>query len=355
MEKLQPTRFFLGANTKNGFSSLYDRFTDPAAGDFLWIIKGGPGCGKSTFMKQIGAAAEAVGQRVEYIHCSGDPDSLDAVHLPDRRIAYVDGTAPHVIEPRYPGASELYLDLGSFIDAGALESALPDITELMQSYKADYAAAYTHLSAAAALLPRNYPGLYGASETEKIERKLAGLASRELRGGSGRKEQRRFISAWTCRGRAILEDTLSALCPRLYTVDNEFGLGNEYLARLAALAGSRDNSIIVCPDPLEPNKTECVIFPDRGLGFIAVDRQTGLTLSPYRHLRLDALIQPSLSPETRTALRRRRRESGMLLDAAVGLLASAKAKHDELELLYRPHVDFEGVSALARDHIRWLC
>ena len=355
MEKLQPTRFFLGANSKNGFSSLYDRFTDPAAGDFLWIIKGGPGCGKSTFMKQIGAAAEAAGQRVEYIHCSGDPDSLDAVRLPERRIAYVDGTAPHVIEPRYPGASELYLDLGSFIDAGALESALPEITELMQSYKADYAAAYTHLSAAATLLPKNYPGIFGEAEAEKIEKKLAGLASRELRGGSGKKEQRRFISGWTCQGRRTLEQTLSALCPRLYTLDNELGLGNAYLSRLAAMARERGNSIIVCPDPLEPEKTECVLFPDRGLGFIAVERSAPLSLRPYRHLRLDALTLPTLSPETRTALRQRRRESAMLLDAAVGMLASAKAKHDALELLYRPHVDFEGVSTLARDHIRWLC
>ena len=38
-------RFFLGANSKSGFYSLYDNFTDPAAGDFLWVLKGGPGCG----------------------------------------------------------------------------------------------------------------------------------------------------------------------------------------------------------------------------------------------------------------------------------------------------------------------
>ena len=41
-------RFFLGANSKSGFTSLYDSFTDPAAGDFLWVLKGGPGCGSGS-------------------------------------------------------------------------------------------------------------------------------------------------------------------------------------------------------------------------------------------------------------------------------------------------------------------
>lgn len=100
MEQIAPTRYFLGANSVRGFFSLYDSFTDPAAGEFLWVIKGGPGCGKSTFMKKLGAAAEQAGQAVEYIHCSGDPDSLDAVWFPALRTGYVDGTAPHVIVTR---------------------------------------------------------------------------------------------------------------------------------------------------------------------------------------------------------------------------------------------------------------
>ncbi len=354
MEKQQPTRFFLGANTKNGFYSLYDGFTNPAAGDFLWIIKGGPGCGKSTFMKRIGAAAEVAGERVEYIHCSGDPDSLDAVMLPDKRVAYVDGTAPHVIEPRYPGVSELYLDLGSFLDAGALESALPEIADLTERYRADYAAAYTHFAAAAALLPCSVPGRYGSAELEKLERKLTGIASRELRAGSGGTVTRRFLSACTCKGRVMQEETLTALCPRIYKLDNELGLGSVFLARLAALAKERGCSAIVCPDPLEPEKTEAVLLPERGVGFIAAGRCTALQLQPYRHLRLDALAESSLSADLRAMLRRRRRESLLLLASGTEFLASAKKKHDALEQCYHPYVDFDGVTALADDHIRWL-
>ena len=52
---------FLGANTGEGFFSVYDEFCPPDSGVFLWVIKGGPGCGKSSFMKAVGRAAEDAG------------------------------------------------------------------------------------------------------------------------------------------------------------------------------------------------------------------------------------------------------------------------------------------------------
>ena len=36
---------------------------------------------------------------------------------------------------------------------------------------------------------------------------------------------------------------------------------------------------------------------------------------------------------------------------AYAALAEAKRLHDELEAIYNPHVDFDGVYALARQHI----
>lgn len=88
-------RFFLGANSGEGFQSLYPQILDlHETHDFL-ILKGGPGAGKSTFMKRIARATEQAGTPVEYIYCSGDPDSLDAILLPECRTAIADGTSPH--------------------------------------------------------------------------------------------------------------------------------------------------------------------------------------------------------------------------------------------------------------------
>ena len=87
------TQYFLGGNTVRGFVSFYSGFCRGPE-DFLWVIKGGPGCGKSSFMKTIGRAAEEKGLDVEYVLCSGDPESVDGVYFPALHTGYADGTAP---------------------------------------------------------------------------------------------------------------------------------------------------------------------------------------------------------------------------------------------------------------------
>ena len=86
--------------------------TDETAAYDVMVLKGGPGVGKNTFMREIGKTMERAGTPVEYLWCSGDPDSLDGVVLPALRCAVVDGTSPHVVEPRFPAAVGRYVDLG---------------------------------------------------------------------------------------------------------------------------------------------------------------------------------------------------------------------------------------------------
>ena len=54
-------RFYLGANSPSGFYSLYDQLIDPAQAEDYFLIKGGPGCGKSTLMRRVGRAMEEHG------------------------------------------------------------------------------------------------------------------------------------------------------------------------------------------------------------------------------------------------------------------------------------------------------
>ena len=91
---MKHTHFFLGANSAEGFYGLYDQLLDARLYDLI-ILKGTPGCGKSTFMRRAAAALEERGLESVYIHCSGDPDSLDGVIFPAIGTAIVDGTAPH--------------------------------------------------------------------------------------------------------------------------------------------------------------------------------------------------------------------------------------------------------------------
>ncbi len=54
-------------------------------------------------MRRTTAAMEERELESVYIHCSGDPDSLDGVIFPAIGTAIVDGTAPHGMDTLGPG------------------------------------------------------------------------------------------------------------------------------------------------------------------------------------------------------------------------------------------------------------
>ena len=138
--------YFLGANSAQGFYSLYGGF--PPRSGFLHIIKGGPGTGKSGFMRAIGSEAERRGMDVEYVLCSGDPDSLDGVYIPALNEAGVDGTAPHALDPTIFGVTGDYVNLGRFCRTPFSSENQVAIRRITPAYKALYAEGYEHIAAA---------------------------------------------------------------------------------------------------------------------------------------------------------------------------------------------------------------
>ena len=349
------TKYFLGANSPDGFYSLYDDFVNFSEGDFLWAIKGGPGCGKSSFMKRIGAAAEDMGLDVEYIHCSGDPDSLDGVYIPSKHVAYVDGTAPHITEAKYPGAASLYLDLGRFYDREALKERLSDIIDVNVKYTGLYAAAYSAIAASAAVNPREVSKAIGKSEQKATRRRALGAAIREFRGinkGKGNKKYR-MLSAITCKGKVFFPETVTTLCKKIYALDNEYGLAEIYLREIENEANKRRLDALICPDPMDPKKLEAVIFPKLSLCFIARSEEE-LGVKAHRHIRLDAIADRDVMRRKRAKVRTRIKFREAILADAEETLAEAKALHDDLEAIYNPHVDFEGVYKLADEHIEMM-
>ena len=69
--------FFAAANSRDGFVSFYGSIFGSENIKKRYLIKGGPGTGKSTFIRRVAGRAEAEGYSVEYYRCSSDPDSLD--------------------------------------------------------------------------------------------------------------------------------------------------------------------------------------------------------------------------------------------------------------------------------------
>ena len=318
---------FLGSNSAEGFHSLYRDFA-AGEGDFLHVIKAGPGTGKSTFMRRIGQAAQTAGQPVEYILCSGDPDSLDGVYLPALKTAWVDGTAPHTLDPEVFGVTGDYVNLGAFCDSKILRRHNAEIQDMQHAYRGHYRTAYGYLAAAGQLhRMRNAPEI--SAETEQAIARSVRTVSKELfptaADAAGSRVVKRFLRAISCQGNLILWETLRSLCSKCCWLENESGLANQFLTQLIHSATAAKVTTIVCPDPL---------CPELQTGFITC----GEDWSPAADepiLPLDRFA-PNHPASDRSATQKTEQ---LLIRAATQELAQAKAKHDKLEQFYRPALD----------------
>ncbi len=341
--------YFLGANTPSGFYSLMDKLMDPAKARAIYILKGGPGCGKSTLMKRLGAWAEELGHTPEYIWCSGDPDSLDGVIFPDLSVAIADGTAPHVIEPKYPAAVECYVNLGECYDRQAMAGHRDQVMELTAAYQAQYRRAYRCLKGAGQLLEDNRDLLETPELREKLRRRTRGIVARELpKRGPGGEVTERFLSAISCQGAVCLFETADALCKRIYELSDSYGLAHGMLEELLGAAVERGHRAVVCADPMAPRRIQHLLLPDLGVGFVTGSPRLPYPGSPYRRIRLDAMADQVLLRRNRARVRFTKKVAGALLDEGMETLAQAKALHDELEAVYNPHVDFDRVERTAQ-------
>ena len=214
---MKQTHFFLGANSAEGFYGLYDQLLDARLYDLI-ILKGTPGCGKSTFMRRVAAALEERGLETVYIHCSGDPESLDGVISPAIRTAIVDGTAPHVLEPRYALAHERYVDLSQCCDSAAAKEVANGLTALTDAYRASYREAYHVLRALGGVDAERRALVRTHFDEEKLLRRAAGIAARELKGRGETRGRAAdvFLGGLTCQGGVCHFDSVDALCPRVY-------------------------------------------------------------------------------------------------------------------------------------------
>ncbi len=92
---------FFGGITKSGYVNLIGDLTQDIS--LRYLIKGRPGTGKSTFMKEVAQAASERGFDAEVYRCSFDTDSVDMVIVRDANFCVFDSTHPHEIFPEREG------------------------------------------------------------------------------------------------------------------------------------------------------------------------------------------------------------------------------------------------------------
>lgn len=345
-ESRQRVAYFLGANSADGFASLYHQWVDQRTSQAFYTIKGGAGCGKSTLMGRVAQSMEEAGYEVEYIRCSGDPDSLDGIRIPGKGAAMVDGTSPHIMDPAYTGAAGHYIDLGAGYDRKALFAIREEIVAAAQAYQACYPQAYRCIRSAKESRCKGQAPMRTEETFAKTAKRAEAILKRELKGaaeGQGCRS-RRFLGGITCKGQLLLEDTVRTLCREGYVIRDEYGLAGDLLRCLEQGFLDRGYDVVSCPSGEDPGRLAHLLVPGRSLAFVT-GRIPG---AGFRTIRTESLVEKTALQEGRSFLRLSNRVAGELLKEAEGYLAQAKENHDALERLYHPHVDFSLAEEMAR-------
>jgi len=346
------THFFLGANSGLGFQNLFHQFCTPEKHYDLVVLKGGPGAGKSSLMRRMGKAMEERGEEVEYLYCSGDPGSLDGVHIPSIKTAIVDGTSPHVIEPKYPAAIDRYVNLGQFYDVAAAKADREAIVHFTRACSAAYQRAYRALGAARQVEDGASALAAEGLDRGKLLRRTEGIMSRELRGrGAGKESIYRFLGSLTCKGAVWRFDTVRELCSRVYQIQDSYGLAAPMLEQIHAAAQAKGFRAIACPDPEHMDRIQHLLLPELDLAFVTSREGMVYDGPAYRRVRVDAMISDTHYKQCKARLRFSRKMACELREEGVAALQEAKAAHDALEAVYHPYVDFEGVDRLVEQEL----
>ncbi|NLM38347.1 MAG: ATPase [Firmicutes bacterium] len=352
MKAGQIRHFFAGGNTGVGFHSFYDQVVGPGP-DHIYILKGGPGTGKSTFMKQIGEALLAHGFDLEYLHCSSDHNSLDGLLIPALKTAFLDGTAPHTIDPVSPGAVDEIIDLGVFWDSKALKANQSRIVETGKKKKACFERAYVYLNAALGLYRHwrktNYSCLNQEAWLSALHEIKADLfAGCQPTGRQGRLRHL-FASAITANGPVHYLESLGGAATRLYILEGPPGTGrDEILKRLVTTAVDLGRDVEVFHCALDPAKYDHLWLPDHKA---AVFTSTWPHQYPpggdrrCRYIATGAFLQPErgLDNDTREEFRL---VFLTLWEKALSWLGQAKRFHQDLEALYIARMDFNRLTQL---------
>lgn len=336
--------YFLGANSKSGFYSLYEGFPSGKSA-FLHIIKGGPGTGKSGFMRRIGEAAEKRGYDVEYVLCSGDPDSLDGVYIPAIGAAWVDGTAPHIGEPRCFAVDADYVNIGRFLILPFSDDEKDYVNQISRSYKALYDRAYSYIRSAAALREAVSPAKLTGKELETLKKKIDAAFEKVCTVPAAEPAQisKRFMRAASCLGDYPLCGEISKLCKLIYQIDGAPTHVSSALEYAAAEAQRMGTDVVCCPSPVDPELLEAVLIPGMSLAFVGFGEY-----DDAKHLK----IGHTASKEERAELRQAAKLEAKLMAAAYEKLRQAKELHDQMESIYKAHMDFPALTKFTKEEIK---
>lgn len=341
-------RIFPGGNTSGGFCSLYDHILPQDQAARIFVLKGGPGVGKSTFIERIGEEMLSRGFDIEYLQCSSDNDSLDGMLVPSIAVAVIDGTSPHIVDPKTPGVVDEIINLGEYWDESKLRPMRDAVLDTNRRTGRMFQIAYSLLKEAKAAYDEWGGYISECIDRSEYARLSNGLAVDIFSGvpdnyKASPKQRHMFASAITPGGLKSYANTLIAPGMKVYALDGGPGSGiREILSRISQTAEYKGLSTELFHCPFAPDSLDMVIIHGIDTAVVNVSKPFHHDVPGEKTDFGDCIEQEKLLIY-REELDDCKARFAHLLEASIAHLAKAKAAHDAMEKYYVASMDFKGV------------
>lgn len=349
MPQASRLRYFAASNSESGFHSFYSRVF-PESLSRVYIIKGGPGTGKSSLMRRAADRAEEKGYRVEEIYCSSDPHSLDGViaygEAGHEGIAVLDGTAPHIREAMLAGARDEILYVGDFWSCDALSEQRDRIEQLSRMRREAFLRLYRYLQAAGQCVRNMEGAISDGVDMRKIKETVTSI----LTGypiGSGVAEKITLMRSVSMSG-AYRFHTMEDEADTVYLLRDCGGIAYRMLGELYAQAQKRHMQMWLSFDPLIPDRLDGIYLPESRQAFLSVEDPLAYRESPegkkVHRISLRRYVSADTLTRASTALATAGRGRDRMMQAAYEVLSEIRETHFTLEKIYKETMDFAALN-----------
>lgn len=327
--------YFLGGSSARGFQTKFgDIIHTP--GYYTYILKGGPGTGKSTLIKKI--AKQFEDRNVELYYCSSDIKSLDAVVVNDLGVVIVDGTAPHVFNADYPGVSQCLVDLGDYWDKTKLQGNEAGIRSCFKENAAYHRRARSYINALSSVNSGMYD-LAAADVNHAGIRQYAKDLTADIRSvtESGQRGYKQ-LAAITSEG--YRTQPVPADCHVIGIRDDSYVAGSLMMEEMTRLLAAQNTECVV---------SECVLFDHPLIEHIMLPAQKlqFSLITPLNRLETQAEVDCAELYQNHPQAEefaRAQKIARVLEEEAAYSIRRALEVHDDLEHYYITALNFDGLN-----------
>ena len=343
-------KMFPGGNTANGFYSFFD-YIIPCDVNRIFCLKGGPGVGKSSFMKKMAREFTKMGYDVELHYCSSDPSSLDGVVIKELNVVMIDATAPHTVDPKIPGAVDEILNFGEFWDGEKIEENKDKIKSCNADISECFQRAFRFLKSAEPIYMDIESKISKCMDWTKVSKMTDEFVEKVFAGVEfgGKKAYVRhlFGSAITPVGYLDYSDSLFDGVKNIYYLQGDIGSGKSGLLKaLYTRAEQKGLDVEVYHFPLVVDKLQAVYIPALDLAVTTSSR-----FKDKEIIDLNSCVDEEKLNKYTDEVRFDKDLVDYLMNNAISNLKRAKFNHDIIEDYYIPAMDFEKVEALKNEVI----